>query len=84
MKASVEMPQYQSHKKVRAAEIMGVGPTGSDGATVLFLGAYGEFTADEKMTARYHPSVGDYLVKYDDGYLSISPKAPFDEGYTKC
>jgi len=33
--------------------------------------------------ARGRPSDGDYLVRYEDGYLSWSPKKAFENGYTK-
>jgi hypothetical protein len=39
------------------------------------------YDAPATMFARYMPKVGDYLVAYDDGYLSISPKQPFEAGY---
>lgn len=34
-----------------------------------------------EMTARYFPEPGDYLVKQEDGYLYINPKAVFERKY---
>lgn len=36
-----------------------------------------------EMMARYTPVVGDYLVKQDDGYLYLNPKAVFERKYTQ-
>lgn len=36
---------------------------------------------DPALFARYSPVAGDYLVRYEDGYLSISPKKAFEDGY---
>ena len=30
----------------------------------------------------YQPKEGDYLVEYEDGYRSVSPKKAFEDGYT--
>lgn len=76
-------PAYVSHKKVHAAQIVGVGPKNEKGEIELFFSSTESLTVDEKMTARYHPTVGDYVVTYADGYRSISPKAAFEEGYTR-
>lgn len=35
----------------------------------------------DSMTARYTPQVGDYVVLYEDGYVSASPKEAFESGY---
>jgi hypothetical protein len=32
--------------------------------------------------ARGRPRIGDYLVRYADGYMSWIPKRAFEEGYT--
>lgn len=36
---------------------------------------------DGKMTARYFPKPGDYLVKQEDGYVYINPKDVFERKY---
>lgn len=77
--AAVQMPQYQSHKKVWALKILSV-----DGAKLIFEDKrFAPAIADFKMFARYTPVPGDYYVQYDDGYRSISPAKAFEEGYTK-
>jgi hypothetical protein len=73
---------YTSHKKVRAAEITSIGsenpvtferPVTLAGRVTLNLpGA---------MFVRYTPVPGDYLVVYEDGYRSFSPRKQFLEGY---
>jgi|VirMetMinimDraft_7_1064189.scaffolds.fasta_scaffold00089_16 hypothetical protein len=79
------MKKYQSHKIVEAAPIIGY----------TALGNYVNVEADnddgyERIAvpgdffARGNPDLGDYLVRYQpDGYLSWSPKAVFEAGYTE-
>lgn len=75
------MRQYQCHKKVMAAQIKGVGDPKPDGVEVL-LDDKSKVTLPRDMTQRHFPIVGDYLVEYEDGYRSISPKQAFEDGYT--
>lgn len=68
---------YQSHRKVKAAKInrvysetcVGVEP---DGRSITFNPAN-----------KPKPQVGWYVLCYDDGYLSFSPPASFESGYSK-
>ena len=73
---------YTSHKKVRAAEITSVGEI-VDGARTCAITLASTLTIDveAKVFARYVPVPGDYLVIYEDGYKSISPRKAFLEGY---
>jgi hypothetical protein len=73
-----EMPLYQSHKRVRALRISRV-----DGEVVYFAEDHPPMNAKPNMFARYTPVPGDYWVKYEDGYESISPCEAFEEGYTR-
>lgn len=78
---------YVSHKRVKAVQIVGVwhpqfNPKRVDAlffdlCDPVFFGPY-----DQAMFARYVPVAGDYLVEYEDGYRSISPKKAFEDGYT--
>lgn len=83
------MQTYQCHKRVKAAQIteviMNTVPSTLGGYGVTRIAA-GEFTvngdAATKMSVRYVPKLDDYLVEYDDGHLSVSPKKAFEDGYT--
>lgn len=79
----IEMPLYQSHKKVRALEIAAVRP--AYGTVILEFAEPGHppKLIDSKMCARYVPVPGDFYVVYEDGYDSISPRQPFLDGYTR-
>ena len=73
------LTQFRSIKRVLAGEITDVAPAGcyvreANGDAILRL-------YPPKMTERYTPVVGDFWVIYDDGYQSISPRAPFLAGY---
>ena len=69
------MRRYRSHKVVEAGVVQHV--------------EAGSVTVDDEVIpvpagifARGTPSIGeDYLVRYEDGYVSWSPKATFEAGY---
>lgn len=70
-------PVYQSHKKVRALQIKSV-----SGYQLVFTDpTVAPIEVPPVMMARYIPAPGDYLVTYDDGYQSFSPKEAFEDGY---
>jgi hypothetical protein len=80
-----DFPRYRSHKVVGAAQIIEIN------AAFIMVHAPGDGEHPERswaiphaveLSARYAPKVGDYLVQYEDGYLSISPKAAFEGGYS--
>lgn len=85
------MQRYKCHKVVEAAQIsaaifkedgsgrvvvVGDGPT--DDRTFDVPAGFKRPNAGPKM----NPNGGDYLVKYEDGYLSWSPRAVFEDGYS--
>lgn len=81
------MLRYRCHKLVEAAPIIGwfdpnaitaQGPhvTVGSGANTETVNVPNTFFA------RGIPAVGDYLVRYEDGYLSWSPKKAFEDGYS--
>lgn len=72
-------PLYKSHKTVRALEIdQAQHYTG----WVTFLNDTRGVHVDVKLFERYRPVTGDFLLEYEDGYLSFSPRKAFVEGYT--
>lgn len=77
--AGYTIPTYVSHKRVKALEI-----ATADRLTcrITFIGsAYPGITLPADMWARYQPAQGDYLILYEDGYLSFSPRQQFLDGY---
>lgn len=85
----MEMPLYQSHKKVRALKIKEIrldvvvtGNTEPVSFIIFEQEEYGTYTLTEEFIAKHKPEVGGYLVRYEDGYLSYSPAKAFEEGYT--
>lgn len=80
---TMEMPRYQSHKKVWALKIEAIEDAGDAGYRLTPADhRYAKFTVDASIVSRYMPVPGDYYVVYDDGYKSISPAKAFEEGYT--
>lgn len=75
-------PRYRSHKTVKALEIESIDKPNSAGGCRLVAGGW-DFDLASAMFSRYTPVVGDYLVEYEDGYQSFSPRAAFLGGYTK-
>lgn len=77
------MKTYRSHKIVQAAKISGATRLG-DGRWHIDLDDQPcAMTLAPGITARYEPQAGDYIVQYEDGYLSLSPAKAFEDGYTE-
>jgi hypothetical protein len=78
------MNKYQNIKVVEAGYIEGwlLHP---DKKRVLVISLEGgeEVEAPQDLFARYKPVTGDVLVRYADGWIGISPRKAFDEGYTE-
>ena len=89
----VEMPKYQSHKKVWALKIKEVvfdshlakeTNRETDGSAIITPedGKYAPFKVDGQYVYKHEPQVGGYFVQYEDGYKSWSPADVFESGYT--
>lgn len=79
------MRRWQSHKIVEADDITDIVNTMATKAVVTEGASAMEAERHEvpdNFFARGTPQIGDYLVRYEDGYLSWSPKAAFESGYT--
>lgn len=85
------LPKWKCHKVVGAAAILKVMEV-AGGGLHLFLDVKppahdpdlrAEAMLAPEIWARYKPVIGDYLVVYEDGYTSISPKKAFEDGYTR-
>lgn len=80
------LPRYRSHKEVQAAEIVSV-TSGDNESKLLELRLAADkptirqlFVASD-LKNRPEPHQGDYLLLYEDGYVSFSPREPFLNGY---
>lgn len=82
---SIELlPEYKSHKTVRAAKITAFRQNGEPDMPDLVLGEVGSIvTLLPDWHQKHNPQVGGYLVQYEDGYQSYSPAKAFEEGYTR-
>lgn len=76
------MKWYTCHKRVQAAEIIGITRIGDGIRLALDEGPPVEFADGSPILARGLPVVGDFLVQYEDGYQSFSPRKAFIDGYT--
>lgn len=89
----VKLPQYRSHKVVSAAQITAINDASLPDILVLTLDVprpehispsnVAQVVIDAPVFARYKPEIGDYYVRYEDGYQSLSPRKAFEEGYTR-
>ena len=81
-----DWPQYESHKVVRAARIVGIvqhlGRTTSMDVQPVEGGPTEQFMPTQDGMAD-RVGVGDYAMFYPDGFKSVSPKKAFEEGYTR-
>jgi hypothetical protein len=83
---SKPLPRYKCHKQVCAAKIAGV-DAGVDQFQDAWILTFTDpdllpMEVDDDFMRRHKPSIGQYLVVYDDGYKSVSPAKAFEEGYT--
>lgn len=82
MSTSIEMPQYQSHKKVWALKVSATIRTPSAFQLIFEDKRFAPKTVDAAWFHKHRPDQGPgYLVVYQDGYESYSPAAAFEEGY---
>jgi len=83
-----QLADWKCHKVVKAGKIIML-PMERDGqpiGPVVVQDANGaDCGVDMPATAfaRGWPSVGDYIVIYEDGYKSWSPAKAFEDGYTR-
>lgn len=79
-----ELPQYKCHKVVRAGKILATAHNPNEDA--IFLDVDGVvnkwLSAPAGWLNKHNPDIGGYLVAYEDGYLSYSPTAAFEAGYS--
>ncbi|ELC7279654.1 hypothetical protein RJO76_000678 [Aeromonas veronii] len=81
------MAGFLSHKKVHAAVISEVHPCDEHGnfmidiTNPLYDGITIPYMVTPDMVARFTPGIGDYIVLYENDYVSFSPKDVFEGGY---
>ena len=91
--AQTELPEYKSHKIVRAAKVVEVRDNSGENceaamANDTFIvwrldnGGYVHVSKDLKMRGGDDP-VGGYYMLYKDGFESWSPSRAFIEGYDR-
>ena len=83
----MQLPQYQSHKKVWALKIAAA-ERQEDGSVKLAFAhdRFAPIQTDVDWGTRFKPENDDdpgYLVQYEDGYKSWSPTKAFEAGYTR-
>lgn len=81
-----DWPKYQSHKIIEAAPIFQIVEHG--GALSILVKPYGDDRVERFVPTEagmiVRAAVGDFAVRYPDGYQSVSPAKAFREGYTPC
>lgn len=84
--AAPMLPEWQCHKRVRAAQIVAIDEAQHiTGLRLTLRTPTGEIRiyVDAQWAARHDAKVGGYYVIYADGYSSFSPRAAFEEGYAQ-
>jgi len=87
----IKLPFFRCHKRVQAVKIKEVSlhdPTGSEpplavagGFIIHDLPGVGPIAFDAAFWEKHKPQAGSYYVVYEDGYKSVSPAIPFEDGY---
>lgn len=80
--AVVEMPLYQSHKRVWALKIKEVDRMNGY-RIVPEESGYAPVPVNAEYMDKHRPKAGGYYVVYEDGYKSFSPAHAFEGGYTR-
>lgn len=81
-----DWPEYESHKIVRAAKIIGFDRRDTGGKVCAIVNpGDGSQEAFNPTVAEMldRAQVGDWAVIYDNNFRSISPAKAFEEGYTR-
>lgn len=89
---SDQLPEYQCHKRVRAAKILWQRPLdaqdeGARAGVVLELEGGFEREVSYGWLLKHNLSAegrGGYFVEYADGHTSWSPAAAFEQGYKRA
>lgn len=78
------MLKYKSHKIVEASKIIEVELDSKGQVQILLVEDSDPLGGNlpKDIFSRDVPQVGDYLIRYEDGYLSWSPAEAFENGYT--
>lgn len=86
-----DWPEYESHKVVRAAKIVGFDMRDTGGKVCAWVRVAGE-EHDGDPFEMFNPTVpamldkaeaGDWAMLYPDGFKSVCPAKQFEEGYTR-
>jgi len=79
------IPDYRSHKVVKAFKICSISPLPRGGADLhpVNIPITKAVTVSEIYLSKHKPKVGGYWVCYEDGYQSFSPADAFESGYAK-
>lgn len=83
-----QLPEYECHKRVRAAKIVQDIELVDKADHDLVLELPNAITrlhweVGYPWYLKHKPEVGGYIVIYADGYVSYSPAKAFEEGYSK-
>ena len=82
----IEIPLYQSHKKIHALKVKALDPNPDVPGEYLLTPeepGYAPFMVSRDYVNRHNAQVGGYYVTYEDGYESWSPAEAFESGYTR-
>lgn len=85
---ATKLPLYNCHKQVRAARIAESAYSSEEGRLMGYVmlelpnGTLYQQPVHHHWLDKYQPEIGGYFVEYGDGYISYSPAAAFEEGYS--
>lgn len=77
-----DWPKYQSHKIVQALPLVGISHAEDAPEAALRFEDGSDLIVSDDWLKKHNPQVGGYVVRYEDGYLSWSPKDVFESGYS--
>lgn len=76
------MKSFKCHKVVQAARIKSI-ETFEQSTVIHFFDPKDDMVVSPDWLAKVKPQPGGYVVNYEDGYTSYSPRKAFEDGYTE-
>jgi hypothetical protein len=76
------LPQYRCYKQVSAFKIGSALSLSNGRVELVGINPDHSVIVDAGYVDKHRPQIGGYYVRYQDGYLSWSPAAVFEDGHT--
>lgn len=77
---AIALPRFECHKVVNAGAIRDIKVVQNEARIVMDNSL--SLPVSPEFMKKHEPKIGNYLVIYKDGYVSVSPEEAFNDGYS--